>query len=107
MAQIFEGQIRFGVHAGPQHTSYANYLELWKTAEALGYDWASVFDHFIPIQSDPHGPCFEGPTVVVYPEGTWYTGVRPEDAAEIGERHMAGGEPVARLKNATWGEPPR
>ncbi len=53
------------------------------------------------------GPCFEGPTVVVYPEGTWYTGVKPEDAAEIGERHMARGEPVERLRNAAWSEPGR
>jgi hypothetical protein len=21
----------------------------------MGYDWASVFDHFVPIQSDPLG----------------------------------------------------
>ena len=60
MPQIFDGQIRFGIHAGPQHFSYADYLELWQRAEALGYDWASVFDHFIPIYSDPEGPCFEG-----------------------------------------------
>ncbi len=64
MAQIFDGQIRFGVHAGPQHTSYADYAHLWKTAESMGYDWASVFDHFIPIMSDPEGPCFEGPTLL-------------------------------------------
>jgi F420-dependent oxidoreductase-like protein len=64
MAQIFDGQIRFGIHAGPQHTTYADYLHLWQTAESLGYDWASVFDHFIPIQSDPEGPCFEGPTLL-------------------------------------------
>src|SRR5204862_7748269 len=64
MAQIFDGQIRFGVHAGPQNTSYADYVRLWQTAEASGYDWASVFDHFIPIQSDPHGPCLEGPTLL-------------------------------------------
>jgi alkanesulfonate monooxygenase SsuD/methylene tetrahydromethanopterin reductase-like flavin-dependent oxidoreductase (luciferase family) len=30
----------------------------------MGYDWASVFDHFVPIQSDPLGPCFEGPTML-------------------------------------------
>jgi F420-dependent oxidoreductase-like protein len=60
MPQIFEGQIRFGIHAGPQHFSYADYLDLWRQAEAMGYDWASVFDHFIPIYSDPEGPCFEG-----------------------------------------------
>ncbi len=53
------------------------------------------------------GPCFDGPTVVVYPEGTWYTGVKPEDVPEIGERHVAGGEPVARLRNPTLSEPAR
>ena len=62
--QIFDGEIRFGIHAGPQHTSYADYAALWRAAEDLGYDWASVFDHFIPIQSDPEGPCFEGLTLL-------------------------------------------
>lgn len=60
MPQIFDGQIRFGVHAGPQHVTYAEYRDLWLRVEAMGYDWASVFDHFIPIQTDPEGPCFEG-----------------------------------------------
>jgi F420-dependent oxidoreductase-like protein len=64
MAQIFDGQIRFGIHAGPQHFGYADYVDLWKRAEAMGYDWASVFDHFIPIFSDPEGPCFEGLTLL-------------------------------------------
>ncbi len=64
MAQIFAGQLRFGVHSGPQHTSYEDYRRLWQTAEELGYDWASVFDHFVPIQTDPTGPCFEGPTLL-------------------------------------------
>ena len=43
------------------------------------------------------GPCFEGPTIVVYPEGTWYVGVRREDVAEIVESHMVGGRAVERL----------
>jgi alkanesulfonate monooxygenase SsuD/methylene tetrahydromethanopterin reductase-like flavin-dependent oxidoreductase (luciferase family) len=30
----------------------------------MGFDWGSVFDHFIPIQTDPLGPCFEGPTLL-------------------------------------------
>jgi F420-dependent oxidoreductase-like protein len=62
--KIFSGQIRFGIHSGPQHTSYADYAALWRSAEELGYDWASVFDHFIPIQSNPEGPCFEGLTLL-------------------------------------------
>src|SRR5437763_15926328 len=64
MAQIFEGQIRFGIHSGQQHTAYADYVELWKRAEAMGYDWVSDFDHFIPIMTDPLGPCFEGLTML-------------------------------------------
>ena len=43
------------------------------------------------------GPCFDGPTVVCYPEGTWYTGVKVEDVPEIIEQHMVGGKPVERL----------
>lgn len=47
------------------------------------------------------GPCFDGPTIVVYPEGVWYAGVKPSDVAEIVESHMVGGKPVERLVY-TW-----
>ena len=63
--QIFEGQIRFGIHAGQQNISFADYLDIWRTAEVLGYDWASVYDHFQPIKSDPSGSCFEALAMVV------------------------------------------
>jgi len=43
------------------------------------------------------GPCFEGPAIVVYPEGTWYAGVKPEDVEEIVNSHLRGGTPVKRL----------
>lgn len=43
------------------------------------------------------GPCFDGPTVLVYPEATWYTGVTLADVPELVERHMCGGEAVSRL----------
>ena len=64
MPQIFEGQIRFGIHSGQQNSSFEDYLELWRTVEDLGFDWASVFDHFLPIFSDPEGPCFDGLTLL-------------------------------------------
>ncbi len=38
-----------------------------------------------------------GATVVVYPEAVWYVGVVPDDVAEIFDRHLLGGTPVARL----------
>jgi (2Fe-2S) ferredoxin len=43
------------------------------------------------------GPCFEGPTVVVYPEGVWYAGVAEADAAAIVDG-LATGQPVERLR---------
>jgi len=62
--QIFGDDIRFGVHSGPQHAGYDDHLALWRTAEDLGYDWVSVFDHFLPIHGSEKGPCFEGPTLL-------------------------------------------
>ncbi len=49
--------------------------------------------------------CAQGPVVVVYPEGTWYVGVRPEDVAEIVEQHLVGGRPVARLLARSFERP--
>lgn len=43
------------------------------------------------------GPCEEGPIMVVYPEGTWYKGIKPEDVHEIVEKHIVQGRPVQRL----------
>ncbi len=39
------------------------------------------------------GPCFDGPTVVVYPEAAWYGGVAPGDAAALVDE-----APVERLR---------
>jgi F420-dependent oxidoreductase-like protein len=63
-APLFPDQLRFGIHAGQQYADFRSYLELWQTAERLGLDWASVFDHFMPIQADPTGPCYEAMTLL-------------------------------------------
>jgi (2Fe-2S) ferredoxin len=42
--------------------------------------------------------CEEGPVVVIYPEGTWYTYVDREDIDEIIEQHLVHGRTVDRLK---------
>ena len=44
--------------------------------------------------------CEHGPTVVVYPEATWYGFVQPEDVAEIVREHILHGRPVERLRLA-------
>ncbi len=41
--------------------------------------------------------CVEGPIVVVYPDGVWYSYVDEEDVREIVESHLGRGEIVERL----------
>jgi (2Fe-2S) ferredoxin len=51
------------------------------------------------------GPCSWGPTVVIYPEGTWYGRLKTDDIPEIVEKHIINGEPVERLvmPEGAWG----
>lgn len=42
--------------------------------------------------------CQEGPCIVIYPGGTWYTYVDREDIDEIIEKHLLHGQVVERLK---------
>jgi (2Fe-2S) ferredoxin len=42
--------------------------------------------------------CSEGPVIVVYPEGVWYTYVDEQDVDEIIQEHLVSGRVVERLK---------
>lgn len=42
--------------------------------------------------------CEEGPVLVVYPQGTWYTYVDTTDIDDIIDTHLVGGKVVDRLK---------
>ena len=41
--------------------------------------------------------CAHGPTVVVYPEGVWYSIRTADDAKEVIDEHLVNGRPVERL----------
>lgn len=53
--------IKIGMHAGPQDLSIDELKKLWRTADANGFHWVSVWDHFYanPLV-DRNNPCFEG-----------------------------------------------
>ncbi len=61
-------------------------------AERLG-----ITDKVKVVMTGCFGLCALGPIVIVYPEGTFYSQVQAEDVSEIVEKHLIGGEPVARL----------
>ena len=42
--------------------------------------------------------CADGPVMVVYPEGIWYTLIDQDDVEEIIQSHLIIGAPVARLQ---------
>ncbi|MFZ7102971.1 MAG: NADH-quinone oxidoreductase subunit NuoF [Peptococcaceae bacterium] len=49
------------------------------------------------VETGCFGFCNLGPIMVVYPEGTFYCQVKPEDTKEIAEEHLLKGRVVSRL----------
>jgi len=57
-------RIKFGIQTGQEGVTWNDVLGAWKEAEALGYDSAWVFDHFMPVSTDKDGPALEGWTLL-------------------------------------------
>jgi (2Fe-2S) ferredoxin len=53
--------------------------------------------HAAVTESGCLGPCFDGPNLVVYPDGVWYAGVTAADVPELVAEHLLAGRPVERL----------
>ena len=66
-----------------------NYLKA--RAKELGLDSVRI------NQSGCLDRCELGPTMVIYPEGVWYTYSSPEEADEILQTHLIEGRRVTRL----------
>ena len=64
-----------------------------------------LFDKVAVSTASCFGPCSEGPSVLVYPEGVMYGRVGKDDVAEIFDQHLEQGEPVERLLMSAefWG----
>jgi len=54
-------------------------------------------DEIEVVTTGCHGFCELGPVMVIYPEGTSYFRIKPEDASEIVSRSLVGDEVVERL----------
>ncbi|MCU1374309.1 MAG: Luciferase-like, subgroup [Actinomycetia bacterium] len=51
--------VAFGVHVGLEGASVEELRQAWCRAEALGFEWISVNDHFLPMLQGQHGEPFE------------------------------------------------
>jgi len=60
-------------------------------------DKRGLSDEVKVIQTGCFGLCALGPIVIVYPEGSFYSMVKPEDVEEIVEEHILKGRIVKRL----------
>jgi (2Fe-2S) ferredoxin/precorrin-6B methylase 2 len=72
-----------------------------KTIEALRREIAArgLMDEVQITVCGSLGLCERGPNLIVYPEGVWYSGVRPEDVAELVKTHFQEGRVLERLAN--------
>ena len=57
-------RLRFGIQTPNQQVAWDDLLATWKDADALGYDTAYLYDHFIPIFGNEDGPVLEGWTAL-------------------------------------------
>ncbi len=75
-----------------------------KVREALSHEIAKrdLAEEVRIVETGCMGPCESEPVLLVYPDGAFYTYVKPEDTAEIVEEHFLKGRPVKRL---LWEDP--
>ena len=62
------------------------------------FEAKNLWGRFMLTNTGCMGPCHEGTTVLVYPDGVMYGGVTASDVTEIVDGHIVGGTPVDRLK---------
>jgi F420-dependent oxidoreductase-like protein len=56
---MHEPRPRFSIQTGQQFAAWPDIVRIWREAEALGYDGAYTYDHFMAVMMDPFDPCLE------------------------------------------------
>ncbi|MEW6765270.1 MAG: (2Fe-2S) ferredoxin domain-containing protein [Pseudomonadota bacterium] len=64
---------------------------------ASAFQERNLWTSFLLTNTGCLGPCHDGPSVLVYPEGSLYLGVQPDDVKEIIDEHLLNDRPVERL----------
>src|SRR2546426_12201631 len=64
VAQQSKPLIRFGLQVAPQQTTVEEMKDVWKEAEALGFDTLWVNDHLLPSVGPSDAPNLEGWTML-------------------------------------------
>ncbi len=68
-----------------------------REAMAKELEFAGLSDEVKIVQTGCFGLCANGPIMIIYPEGTFYSHVKVEDVKEIVEEHLLKGRLVERL----------
>ena len=80
---------------GPDCCSTADGLKTW---EHLKASLKQCPEPMLRTKAACLRMCHDGPWLVVYPEGVWYTVMDNHDVDEIVESHLKNGQVVDRLK---------
>jgi len=107
MGGVEKGLRKAGVAGARYHLFFCrgpDCCSLREGEQTWDYIKNAIKEHGLPVmrtKADCFRVCEEGPWLVVYPDGVWYSNVTPERFDHIRREHLEGGVPVAEWVRAT------
>lgn len=87
------GQVCCGARGADELRNYAK-----DRVKALGLNQAALGERVRINSAGCLDRCDDGPVLVIYPEGIWYTYIDRDDIDEIIDSHLVQGQIVERLR---------